>query len=301
MEKLIVSSAEINMRLDTFLVQKIKSVTRSKIQKSIKTGEITVNEKSVSPHYKVKEGQVVIFSIPKNNKIGLKPVNRQSYRVVDEDDDYLIIDKPAGLLVHPDGIHDEVTLINELLYKYPKIKLVGDNQIRPGIVHRLDREASGVMVVAKNSITYDHLKTQFQKRLVKKEYYAVVYGTPDKNSGEITFSIIRSRHHPNRMAARPDKSGRQAYTSYVVVKNLNNKSLLRISTKTGRTHQVRVHLFAINHPIVGDNIYYPKSKRRAVIDRLLLHAHYLEFKDHHGVVRKYSCPPPAPEELWLNP
>ncbi|MFH0952225.1 MAG: RluA family pseudouridine synthase [Patescibacteria group bacterium] len=300
-ETIIVPDSADKLRLDTYLAKKYVDISRAAWQKLIKQGDILLNKKKVAPHKSLKAGHIITISeIPDNNAY-LKPTDKISFKVIDEDDDFLIIEKPAGLLSHPDSRLQSDTLVNQLIKYYPPIAAVGEDSLRPGLVHRLDQDVSGVMVIAKTTEAYHHLKKLFRLRQIKKEYLAVVYEEPSNNSGTINFSISRSRHHPHRMAARPDASGRQAETEYFVLKNENHRSLLRVLTKTGRTHQVRVHLFALGHPIVGDRLYHPKKKTRQLPDRLMLHAVKLAFTDLKNKSRVYHCPPPPPSSQWLNP
>ncbi|MDP3836601.1 MAG: RluA family pseudouridine synthase [bacterium] len=225
-------------------------------------------------------------------------------KILHEDDDLLIIDKPSGLVVHEGDTTTEPTLADYLLAAYPKIAGVGEDELRPGIVHRLDREASGLMVIARNNKAFEHLKKQFKKRTIKKEYIALVFGKVIKDEGKILFPIVRSRAG-FKMAALPmsadkieeSKKGRlsnrdkgvieayeksrEAITEFEVTKKWNHLSLLSVKIKTGRTHQIRVHFAAYGHPLVGDDIYgTPKTKARNKkinLGRIFLHAHKLSF------------------------
>jgi len=202
--------------------------------------------------------------------------------IIFEDDNYLVINKPAGLTVHGGPHITETTLADLIIKKYPDIKAVGDDPVRPGIVHRLDKEVSGLMVIAKNQVSFSHLKSQFQEREIIKEYLALVYGAIETEVGEINFPIKRARSG-HRMAALPanldklwDRSrpknrdqgnldaqlqARPAITEFKVLKKLVNYTLLEVVIKTGRTHQIRVHFFAYGHPLVGDNLYSTKKTK----------------------------------------
>jgi 23S rRNA pseudouridine1911/1915/1917 synthase len=211
-------------------------------------------------------------------------------QIIFEDDDVLVIDKPAGLLTHArdEKLFDqEPTVVHWLIKKYPTIKKIGDKpELRPGIVHRLDKETSGVMIVAKTQIAFEHLKKQFSEHLIKKEYYGWAYGKMPSNYGIINFPIGRSEDG-GKMAARPntpitDEADKTAVTEYEVLKQLPNRALVKIMPQTGRTHQIRVHFFALNHPIIGDPIYQSKSYKAIPSERMLLHAHKLTFTDLAG-------------------
>lgn len=299
-EAIIVPEQTEKKRLDVFLSEQKPGVTRGAIQRAIKRGDVSVAGKTANSDTPIKPGMEITIAQPFETGRPLAPTSAKTFSIIFEDDNFLVIDKPTGLLVHPDSEHDTDTLVNQLLAYYPPIAGVGSDPLRPGIVHRLDREVSGIMVVAKTIAAYDHLKNQFEERAITKEYRAVVYGTPQQASREISFTITRSRHQPNRMAARPDESGKEAVTAYELIKTERNRSLLRVITKTGRTHQVRVHLFAIGHPIVGDKLYHGKKPDRHAPPRILLHAHTLCFTDLAGTQKCYTSPLPGEATWWLS-
>lgn len=212
-------------------------------------------------------------------------------KILYEDSNILVIDKPSGISVHGDGKTKEKTLTDWVLKNYPKMKNVGEpmgDVVRPGIVHRLDRDTSGVLVLAKNQKTYEFLKTQFQERKIKKTYVAIVEGHFKNERGVINKPIGRSpvdfRRHLAGRGARGEL--RPAITEYKVIKNLGKFSYLEIKPKTGRTHQIRVHMKYLNHPVVCDSLYNPKGSCPKEISRLALHARYIEFQDLKGKVIK---------------
>lgn len=230
-------------------------------------------------------------------------------KIIDETPNFLVIEKPAGLLVHPTVHHEGPTLVDKLVAHYPKIKKVGDDPERPGIVHRLDREVSGLMVVAKTPEMFEHLKQQFAGRTIHKEYIALVCGKLSKDEGKIDFVIARSRRG-GRMAARPSsQDGREAKTHYEVIERFPNATLVRVMPETGRTHQIRAHFHALGHPLVGDRLYRTKKQRRKElqkfkdeetqmlgkqkITRLMLHATTLSFPDLEGKIKTFESSPPA--------
>lgn len=221
-------------------------------------------------------------------------------KIIATEDDYLVIDKPAGLLVHPAPGKTEPTLTAELLAQYPTLAGIGDSDERPGIVHRLDRDVSGLMVVAKTQVMFLALKRQFQHHEILKEYTALVHGvlTPKQEHGIIDKPI--GRHgRTGRMAARTtslDKD-REAKTEYWVIKRFTHHTLLRVKIHTGRPHQIRVHLFSLGYPVVGDTLYRQKRIKSAKIKRLFLHASKLGFNDLQKEYREYESP--LPEELKL--
>lgn len=203
--------------------------------------------------------------------------------IIHETEDYLVIVKPAGLLTHPvrEG-YTEPTLVDQLLAHAPHIADVGEHTLRPGIVHRLDKHVSGLMVIAKTPAMFTCLKTQFQERTIKKIYLALVYGSLNKEEGSINFLIARSKS-TGKMVARPvSQEGRLALTHYSVLDRFATTTYVRVQIHTGRTHQIRVHFLAIDHPLVGDTLYtkkHMKHVRRLEMDRIFLHAHELTFSD----------------------
>lgn len=248
-------------------------------------------------------------------------------KIIKETPEFIIIDKPTGLLTHSDtplrpgsakttpgeqgsgGLSSEApkakedkkskepTLVDLLLKKYPGLAKIGDPE-RPGIVHRLDKETSGLLVVARTPEMFEHLKKAFASREVKKEYTLLVHGKLSKDEGEIDFVIARSRRG-GRMAARPtSQEGRGAKTSYEAIKQLPNKTLVRAMPETGRTHQIRAHFHALGHPIVGDPLYKTKKQRRKDLQkpqktsRMMLHATKLSFPDLSGKIQTFKSPLP---------
>ena len=286
-------------RLDKFLAQPSQDLSRSQIQKLIKQQAITVNNLPASPHYNLKTGDKI--NIKKISPLEKKRVekklakNSPAIKIVDETDDFLVINKPAGLAVHGQANY---TLADWLRANYPKIKKIGDDPERPGIVHRLDKDVSGLMVIAKTQTTFDSLKKQFQNRTITKQYTALVYGKIQKDSGLINFPIKRAQDG-YKMAALPftikgeaSPEGRAAETYFEIIKKLINYTLLKIIIKTGRTHQIRVHLSAYGNPLVGDNIYATAKTRiqnkKLGLDRIFLIADHLSFADLSGQKKNYK-------------
>ncbi len=234
-------------------------------------------------------------------------------QIITETNDYLVINKPAGLAVHGGGNLKEPTLADWLIIKYPKIKLVGDDPSRPGLVHRLDKDVSGLMVIAKNNKSFLSLKNQFKNRKIKKAYIALVHGRLDKDEGIINFPITRS-HAGYRMAALPAHTSdllqrrhprerdqgnitgwfksRDAMTEFIVLKRFINYTLIKVVIKTGRTHQIRVHFFAYGHPLAGDNLYYTKKTKvknnKLNLGRIFLIANRLSFQDLSGKTQNFT-------------
>lgn len=224
--------------------------------------------------------------------------------------DYLVVEKPAGLLTHETQAHEKNTLAGYLAKKYPALKKVGDDPaVRPGIVHRLDKEASGLLVVARTAAMFDHLKKQFKNRAIEKEYLALCHGRVAKDEGEINFPIARS-DRSDRMAAIPStkygadtEDGKEARTEFLVERRFVNFTLLRVIIHTGRMHQIRVHLLAYNHPLVGDPLYFQKKRPQRwdeKLGRLFLHSAKLSFTDLSGERKTFASALPEPLQKFLD-
>jgi len=277
-------------RLDHFMCKKMPELSRSKLQKLIEAGQILVNQMQKKPHYKLKTNdQINILStelVPQAKERSKQKPIPKNYDIVSDDINYLIINKPAGIAVHKSGA-ERTSLIDLVIKDYPKIIKVGEDPMRPGVVHRLDKDVSGLLVIAKTQSAFDDLKKQFKKRQIKKSYQALVYGTIHKEEDTIKFPITRATSG-HKMAALPiseetNERGKIAITSFKTIKEYINYSLLRINTKTGRTHQIRAHMAAYGHPIVGDKIYGTRktNEMNAKIDinRIFLVADKLGFKN----------------------
>lgn len=210
-------------------------------------------------------------------------------KIIYQDQDILVIEKPAGLVVHLIKPEDKGTLVNQLIDQFPEIKNVGEDPLRPGIVHRLDKDTSGLMVIAKNNLAFSFLKEQFQERKITKKYLALVFGKVKDKKGTITKSIGFSKKDYKKRTPLLDENSKKAWTEYKVLKYFKDYSLLEVLIKTGRTHQIRVHLTSIGHPIAGDNQY--KFKRQIPpqgLERQFLHAFYLKFKLPSGKIMKFK-------------
>lgn len=275
-------------RLDQFLAHEIKVLSRSKIKKLINEEFVRVNDKPVSPRYKPLRGDEITVEIPPPKSIEIKP-EKVDLKIIYEDKDILVVDKDAGLVVHPTLDHSSGTLVNALLYHLESIP--STDTLRPGIVHRLDRGTSGLLVVAKNERSLESLKRQFKERGVVKKYICLVSGKIEKKAGVIDAPI--DRHKINRKKFTVSKEGREAVTNYKLIKYVGEKfSLLEVEPKTGRTHQIRVHLSRIGYPIVGDKLYGGK----AIGKRQFLHAIFLEFR-HPKTGKKVSFESKLPADL----
>ena len=295
--KITIKAKNKNQRLDKFLTAKLP-ISRSQIKKLIKAGDILVNDKKSSVHNFLQPGDQI--KIP-NKEIknlttikSLEPNKKIKFKIVYEDDNILVIDKPAGLLVHPTEKMEPDTLVNGLLAKYPEISSVGDDKLRPGIVHRLDKAVSGLILVCKTQLAFDYFKNLFQKRKIKKIYTALVHGQMERPEGEINLPIERAKGKGKMAVKSIAEGGKEAITKYTIIKQFKNFSLLEVEILTGRTHQIRAHLNAIQHPIVGDKLYKQKWVKESLdLDRPFLHSTILSFKNLDGKKLEFKSKLPA--------
>lgn len=277
--------------------------SRATLSWLVKEGAVTVNGKAVKPHYRLRSGDMVV--VPRN--LSLQKTHQFSEtttlrpEVVFENNDFAIINKPANLLVHPTRGSSEETLAHFFSASYPEARKVGEDPLRPGIVHRLDRETSGLIVLAKNQDTFLALKKLFQERAVQKTYLALVYGSLPHLSGEINAPLGRKSGKLKRTTIQSEattRSGRLARTKYRVTKRYGDYDLAAVSPQTGRTHQIRVHFSSIGHPVVGDKLYAFRSHKRGRKEKWLwparhmLHASGLSFT-YAGKKFTFEAPLPA--------
>jgi len=279
----ILRVTESAVRLDKYVAGEYPELSRSILQKLIKQGHILVNDSSAKPSQKLSVGDKVYVALPPPEKVSLaaEPI---PIDVIYEDDDLLVICKPPGLVVHPSAGHTAHTLVNALLARCPDLACFGD-AMRPGIVHRLDRDTSGLMIIARNSRAQQYLINQFKERSVSKGYLVLVKGKLTPAQGIIDAPIGRDPSNRKRMAVVT--SGRQARTAYKVKEYIDGYTLLDITTETGRTHQIRVHLAAIGYPVVGDPMY---GIRSPYVKRQFVHAYRLGFRlPASGQCREFTC------------
>jgi len=262
---------ESGVRLDKYVGEKCSELSRTHAQKLIADGHITVNDRVVKASFKLNTGDRVSITIPPTTPTPLSPENIP-LNILYEDDDLLVVDKPAGLAVHPAPGHPDHTLVNAILSHLPSLAEISDS-LRPGIVHRLDKDTSGVMLVAKNEQARLNLMKQFEAHSVAKTYQVLVKGHLTPEDGIIEAAVGRDPSNRKRMAVV--NKGREARTRYNVVRYIGDYTLLEVRTETGRTHQIRVHLAAIGYPVVGDATYGVKSDH---LSRQFLHASRLGFK-----------------------
>ena len=281
---------DLKTRLDKYLAENIKNISRSQIQRDIEAGLVLVNGKKVleSKHV-VRKDDEIKYEIG-NTESGMAPTNTP-LKVLYNNHGLLIIDKPAGLAVHPGAGFKGETLASALLYNFKDIQEVGEEH-RPGIVHRLDKDTSGVILVAKTPQMYDFLKDAFFERKVKKEYLALVWGRIEKPHGIIDSPIGSSKTDFRKMTVENPKMAKPALTEYQVLENLENPesldkySLIRVKLHTGRTHQIRVHMSSVGHPLMGDSLYGGKKAKLEGLDRQFLHAKKIEVR--------------LPDETWIE-
>jgi 23S rRNA pseudouridine1911/1915/1917 synthase len=264
-------------RLDSILAQLDASHSRSRWQALIEDGYVRVNEITVNkPRTRVHPGDIIEADEPPPVPMALVP-EPIPLDILYEDSDLIVLNKPAGLVVHPAPGHSEGTLVHALLHHCPDLRGIG-GEVRPGIVHRLDRETSGLMVVAKTEIAHRLLVEEFKNRRVRKEYVALVWGCPEPPAGTIRTIIGRSESNRQKMSVQA-KHGRMAITHYAVEKPGHDMSLVRLRIETGRTHQIRVHMTHIGHPVVGDSMYGARKKASKDVEcnRQMLHSEILAF------------------------
>jgi len=277
--KIIITESNIGSRLDKFLVKEFFSYTRGEIIRQIKVGNILVNGKKNKPSYILKENDKLEINLEKNNT-ELITNKKIKLEIIFHDENIIVVNKPAGLQVHPDFHEKNDTLANALISKFPEIKNVGEDLLRPGIVHRLDKDTSGIIVVARNQKAFLELKNKFKDREMEKIYWAIVSGKIN-DRGVIEKPIARATNYKKQIIAgkKTKTKIRPSVTEYKKVKNVGDYSLVEVSPKTGRMHQIRVHLNSIGHPVVGDKIYRQKnSKSDLSALRQLLHAKSIKFE-----------------------
>jgi 23S rRNA pseudouridine1911/1915/1917 synthase len=303
--EIVVPAGKKKERLDVFLTNHVENATRNKVQRAIQEGAVLVNGKTVKSSHQVAPGEIIHITLPKSPPQKALPENIP-LDVVYEDDDLLVVNKPAGMVTHPAYSNYTGTLVNALLYHCNNLSAVND-PTRPGIVHRLDKETSGLMVIAKTDNAHAKLAKQFAARTIKREYRAIVWGKFKEKHGVIETLLGRSKSDRKKMAVVAD--GKHAITEYTVLEQFSYLSLVKLKLRTGRTHQIRVHLAHINHPVFGDPTYNgrhlvagpgtPKQKAEVqhllkLIPRQALHAKTIGFvhpKTHKDMFVDSELPP----------
>ena len=273
MNKFVVDQKLANTRLDKALSELLLDVSRTKIKSYLDDGLILVNNKVEKASYKVEENDVIeVADLPKEET----DLNAENIplNIVYEDDDLMVINKPKGLVVHPGAGNKSGTLANGLKFHSDNLSTV-NGDFRPGIVHRLDKDTAGLLVVAKNDFTHVKLQEQLVDHTLSRKYYALVLGVISEDNGQIIAPIGRDKQNRQKMAVDL-RNGKEAETSFRVLKRFSNSTLVECVLKTGRTHQIRVHMNYIGHPVIGDPLY-GKGNRLIYDDGQLLYAHYIKF------------------------
>jgi 23S rRNA pseudouridine1911/1915/1917 synthase len=303
--KVLAAPDDRGLRLDVLLAKHLKNLTRSQIQILNSSGAVRVDGRHDKAGYRIRGGETIEVDLLQMRQPTPPSPEQIPIQIYFEDQDLAVIEKPAGLVVHPGSGVKTGTLVNGLLFHFQNLSTSGGTS-RPGIVHRLDKNTSGLLIVAKNNVAHARLSQEFHDRRIQKTYLAVVHGRLARDAGTIELAVGRHPTVRTKMAAgRPQ--GRSAYTEYRLVEHFRGFSLLEVKIKTGRTHQIRVHLAAIGHPVVGDNIYGERSykeftKTFGLLNRYFLHASDLRFTHPiSGMALEFHSPlPPELHKLLMS-
>lgn len=294
-----VSSEDLSKRIDVFISEKT-GISRSQIQKLIDKGNVLVNSKPTRQNYKVKLNDVIVIKIfPKEEVERLVP-EPIPIEILYKDNHIVVVNKPAGMVVYPSAGHNYGTLMNAVSYYCRNLASIG-GPMRPGVVHRLDKDTSGIMVIALSDEAYYSLVEQFKHRTINKRYIALIYGNLREDQGEIRLMIGRSESDRKKMSTRV-RRGKEADTRWSVIERFRNATLIEVRLQTGRTHQIRVHFAAVGHPVLGDRTYGKKveveykGKKKILFPRQMLHAELLGFT--HPATGKYlEFSAPVPKDM----
>lgn len=297
-KKILVQTSEAGERIDTFLAIKT-GITRSQIQRLITKGNVLVNSKNVSRNYRLKTKDLITLSIPDKETEELLP-EPIPIEIIYKDKYLVVVNKPAGMVVYPAAGHAHGTLMNALSYRCKKFATLG-GPLRPGVVHRLDKDTSGVIVIALDDKAYYNLIEQFKRREINRRYIALIYGNLREDEGEISLRIGRSESDRKKMSTRVRK-GKEAVTRWKILERFGKATLIAVRLGTGRTHQIRVHFASIGHPVLGDRTYgkkveiEAKSRKKILFPRQMLHAEILGFAHpDSGEYLEFSSP--VPEDM----
>ncbi len=285
----LLTATESFSRLDKFLAERLPSLTRSYVKNLIDGGKVLVNEREAKPSQKLKAGDMVQVTEPDAAPIDVKP-QKMPLDIVYEDAHLIVINKPAGLTVHPGPGHPDSTLVNAILAHCPDLGAI-NGDIRPGIVHRLDKDTSGIIVVAKNQRAQQSLSQQFKERSIEKRYVALAAGRIKRDDGTITTALGRDPRNRKKISVLV--GGRPSITAYKALQRFKEATLVEVTPKTGRTHQIRAHMASIGHPLVGDGLYGGGTK---VLQRQFLHAAKLTFT-HPATGQRMTFEAKLPEDL----
>ena len=267
-----------NKRLDSFLSEITPDLSRSKIQNLIKSGSVKVNGQIKKSSYLLKEGDKIEFEAPPEEDLIIKPQNI-SLIVVYEDENMLVVNKPSGMLTHPTAQEHENTLVNALLYKYGEDLSDINGEFRRGILHRLDRNTSGLLMIAKNNKAHEYLAEQIKNHTITKKYRAIVKGIIDEDEFEINAPIARNPNQPHKMTVKDD--GKPSKTLVKVLERFKDATYIELTLITGRTHQIRVHMKSINHPVYNDTLY-GAGQGKVKTDEQVLQSYFLRFTKPFG-------------------
>ena len=310
--RFVVDPGQSFLRIDKYLSSRMESTSRTRIQNAANAGNILVNNAAIKPNYKVKPGDIVQIVLPNPpREIELIPENIP-INIVYEDEDVLIVNKEPGMVVHPAYGNYTGTLVNALMYHFRDLPLFSTGEARPGLVHRIDKNTSGILVIAKNELALNRLSKQFFDRTTDRRYQALVWGTPDPAEGTITGNVGRNLKDRKIMQVFEDESeGKTAITHYRILENLGYISLVECKLETGRTHQIRVHFSHIRHPLFNDEEYggdqiikgttftkYQQFIRNCfkILPRQALHAKSLAF-DHPVTGKRLSFDSELPDDM----
>lgn len=287
--KIVSTIEDKNKRLDIFVCEKMPELTRSYVKTLIENGNILLNGKMVKSGEKLRENDEIIIEQITPKTLDLSPENI-GINIIYEDDDFAVINKPQGLVVHPANGNESGTLVNALLYHLKNLSTI-NGVVRPGIVHRIDKDTSGLLLIAKNDKAHLNLSKQIETKNCHRHYLALCVGNFKDDYGTITTHIDRSKKDRKQMAVCPDTEGKIAITHYIVKERFGDYTLVEFVLDTGRTHQIRVHSKFIHHPIVGDKTYGVKDKFK--LDGQLLHAYKIELNRPSDNKRvEFTCPLP---------
>ena len=312
--RFIVDPGQSPVRIDKFITARLENTSRTRIQNAANAGNILVNNSPVKPNYKVKPGDVIQIVLPEPpREIELIPEDI-AINIIYEDEDVIVVNKDAGMVVHPAYGNYSGTLVNALMWHFKDLPLFQSGELRPGLVHRIDKNTSGLLVVAKNELSHNRLARQFFERTTDRKYLALVWGIPDPAEGTITGNVGRNPKDRKIMHVFPDaSSGKPAVTHYKVIENFGYISLVECKLETGRTHQIRVHFSYIKHPLFNDDEYggnrilkgttfskYKQFVRNCfeILPRQALHAKSLSF-NHPKTGERLKFDSKLPEDMHL--
>jgi 23S rRNA pseudouridine1911/1915/1917 synthase len=284
-------------RLDVCLAEGVENLSRSAAQRLVRAGAVSVNgEIEIRPSHTILPGADIRVEFPEPENESEMIASNQSFTVIYEDEHILVVDKPIGIPVHPGPGHNSDTLVNGLLFDFPEIREVGERE-RPGIVHRIDRDTSGLMVVARTKAAYEKLSEMIRERQVRRVYTALVRGGTETDEGLIDAPLGRDPRNRQRQAIV--EHGREARTRFRVLERLARTTLMELVLETGRTHQIRIHLLSIGNPVVGDGMYGRAARGPGGLSRQFLHASSLAFK-HPITGDTLQLDSPLPEDLQTS-